>query len=99
MTLTFYCGSIVVDLFLFSLFHRYIGDGRFHLEAIMIANPSVPAFKYDPYSKKITKETYNHREMESFRRNAITLAKSTIPTTTIQSEVACQTASVWGIVL
>ncbi|XP_015749749.1 PREDICTED: diphthamide biosynthesis protein 1-like [Acropora digitifera] len=24
----------------------YLGDGRFHLEAVMIANPSVPAFRY-----------------------------------------------------
>eukprot|EP00960_Hanusia_phi_P051305 760716-Hanusia_phi.AAC.1 len=27
----------------------YVGDGRFHLEAMMIANPSLPAFRYDPY--------------------------------------------------
>jgi len=26
--------------------HRYLGDGRFHLESIMIANPDVPAFRY-----------------------------------------------------
>lgn len=30
----------------------YLGDGRFHLEAAMIANPSLDAFKYDPYEKK-----------------------------------------------
>ena len=29
----------------------FVADGRFHLEAIMIANPSVPAYRYDPYSK------------------------------------------------
>jgi len=29
----------------------YVGDGRFHLEAIMIANPSLPYYRYDPYSK------------------------------------------------
>ena len=23
----------------------YLGDGRFHLEAVMIANPSVPAYR------------------------------------------------------
>ena len=34
----------------------FVCDGRFHLEAVMIANPNVPAFKYDPYSKKLTSE-------------------------------------------
>jgi hypothetical protein len=29
----------------------YLGDGRFHLESAMIANPSLPAYRYDPYSK------------------------------------------------
>ncbi len=29
----------------------YVGDGRFHLEAIMIANPALAAYRYDPYSK------------------------------------------------
>jgi 2-(3-amino-3-carboxypropyl)histidine synthase len=41
----------------------YVGDGRFHLESIMIANPSVPAFRYDPYDKKFTREVYEHGEM------------------------------------
>jgi 2-(3-amino-3-carboxypropyl)histidine synthase len=27
----------------------FVADGRFHLEAIMIANPAVPAFRYRPY--------------------------------------------------
>lgn len=27
----------------------YVADGRFHLESIMIANPGVPAYKYDPH--------------------------------------------------
>lgn len=25
---------------------RYLGDGRFHLESIMIANPGIPAYRY-----------------------------------------------------
>jgi 2-(3-amino-3-carboxypropyl)histidine synthase len=29
----------------------FVADGRFHLEAAMIRNPSVKAFRYDPYSK------------------------------------------------
>ena len=26
----------------------FVADGRFHLEAIMIANPDIPAFRYSP---------------------------------------------------
>lgn len=32
----------------------YLGDGRFHLESAMIANPTLEAYKYDPYEKKFT---------------------------------------------
>lgn len=31
---------------LFSPAYRYLGDGRFHLESVMIANPRVPAYRY-----------------------------------------------------
>jgi 2-(3-amino-3-carboxypropyl)histidine synthase len=58
---------------------RYLADGRFHLEAIMIANPNVPAFRFDPYSKKLTREWYDHEEMRSLRGKAIQNAKATIP--------------------
>ena len=53
----------------------YIGDGRFHFEAVMIANPNIPAYRYDPYSKKFTRESYNHVEMYSLRTSAIEVAK------------------------
>lgn len=49
----------------------YVGDGRFHLESIMIANPSVPAFRFDPYSKKFTREVYEHAEMRAIRGDAV----------------------------
>ncbi|CAG9827904.1 unnamed protein product [Diabrotica balteata] len=49
----------------------YIGDGRFHLEAAMIANPKVQAYKYDPYSKEFTREYYSHSEMEKIRQSSI----------------------------
>ena len=42
-----------VDAFVF------VADGRFHLESVMIANPSLPAYQYDPYSKKLTVEVYD----------------------------------------
>ncbi|XP_076287176.1 diphthamide biosynthesis 1 [Lasioglossum baleicum] len=61
------CANVVV----------YIGDGRFHLEAVMIANPKLRAFRYDPYEKKLTEEFYNHEEMLRTRLTAIDNAKET----------------------
>eukprot|EP01135_Chromosphaera_perkinsii_P001315 Nk52_evm42s164 gene=Nk52_evmTU42s164 len=49
----------------------YLGDGRFHLEAIMIANPEIKAYRYDPYSKVFSREYYEHEEMHSLRKSAI----------------------------
>ena len=49
----------------------YLADGRFHLESVMIHNPSIPAYKYDPYSKKFTKEGYDTEEMFKIRKEAI----------------------------
>lgn len=49
----------------------YLGDGRFHLESAMIHNPTLPAYRYDPYSRKLTRETYDHAEMHDLRREAI----------------------------
>ncbi|KAI1460945.1 putative diphthamide synthesis protein-domain-containing protein [Annulohypoxylon moriforme] len=65
-------------------FILYLGDGRFHLESIMIHNPKIPAYRYDPYSRKLTRETYGHEEMQSLRREAITTAKK---------------AKKWGLIL
>ncbi|WVQ85876.1 diphthamide biosynthesis protein 1 [Cryptococcus sp. DSM 104549] len=56
----------------------YVGDGRFHLESIMIANPTVPAFRYDPYSKKFTREVYEHDEMRSIRGDAVKEARKNL---------------------
>jgi 2-(3-amino-3-carboxypropyl)histidine synthase len=36
----------------------YLGDGRFHLESVMIANPSVAAYRYDPYAKVVAKTAH-----------------------------------------
>jgi len=54
----------------------YLGDGRFHLEAAMISNPALEAFKYDPYEKKFTQEFYDHQEMRKNRLNAINSSKN-----------------------
>lgn len=89
---------------------RYLGDGRFHLESIMIANPTVPAFRYDPYSKKLTREHYNHSEMRRIRDQAVRCARESIAslppsldpskqdsTTKLSSSV--QHAQLWGVIL
>ncbi|KAL8783408.1 MAG: hypothetical protein Q9213_004667 [Squamulea squamosa] len=62
----------------------YLGDGRFHLESAMIHNPSLPAYRYDPYSRKLTRETYDHQDMHDLRRQAIQQAKK---------------ATKWGLIL
>lgn len=49
----------------------FIADGRFHLEAAMIANPTLRALRYDPYSKTLTEEYYTTEKMKSIRWNAI----------------------------
>ncbi|KAI6245375.1 2-(3-amino-3-carboxypropyl)histidine synthase subunit 1 [Erysiphe necator] len=62
----------------------YVGDGRFHLESVMIHNPDLPAYRYDPYSRKLTREYYDHQEMQLMRREAIQTAKK---------------AQKWGLIL
>lgn len=54
----------------------YIGDGRFHLESVMIANPNLRALRYDPYGKRLTEERYAIEEMHTVRKTAIATAAS-----------------------
>lgn len=54
----------------------YIGDGRFHLESIMLSNPQCSAFRYDPYNKRMTTEGYDHASMRAARASAISAAAS-----------------------
>ena len=53
----------------------YVADGRFHLESMMISNPNVEAFKYDPYSKVFSRESYDHTKMKEIRKDAVEKAK------------------------
>ncbi|XP_044487741.1 2-(3-amino-3-carboxypropyl)histidine synthase subunit 1 [Mangifera indica] len=62
----------------------FIADGRFHLEAFMIANPRIKAFRYDPYMGKLFLEEYDHKGMRETRKRAIEKAKE---------------VTSWGIVL
>jgi len=54
----------------------FLADGRFHLEALMIANPDIPAYRYDPYARVLTKEEYDHEGMRSVRRSAVEKAST-----------------------
>lgn len=54
----------------------YIGDGRFHLESAMIHNPEIPAFRYDPYNRKFTRERYDQKQLVEVRASAIDKARS-----------------------
>ncbi len=49
----------------------FLGDGRFHLESAMIANPAVSAYQYDPYSRRFTRETYDFSRMNRNRKAAV----------------------------
>ena len=53
----------------------FVADGRFHLEAMMIANPNVPAYRYDPYERFLTREYYDHVGMQNVRKSMILRAK------------------------
>ena len=53
----------------------FIADGRFHLEAAMIANPKLKAYRYDPYSKILTVEGYAFEKMKGLRVEAIRKAR------------------------
>lgn len=72
--------KVNADLIMFGMlllnYFRYIGDGRFHLEAMMISNPNIPAYKYDPYTKKLTIEEYYQDKMIQTRKQQVNLAKS-----------------------
>eukprot|EP00398_MALV-I-01_sp_L67-1_P000004 gene4-504_t len=54
----------------------FVADGRFHLEAAMIRNPDVKFVRYDPYTKKMTYESYDHSQMHKDRNTAIKIAKN-----------------------
>lgn len=87
---------------------RYLGDGRFHLESIMIANPTVPAFRYDPYSKKLTRERYDHTQMRCIRDQAVQEARKSIEAFSMDSSMAARKRDIpetsgpsplWGVIL
>ncbi|XP_010940709.1 uncharacterized protein [Elaeis guineensis] len=62
----------------------FVADGRFHLEAFMIANPGIRAFRYDPYLGVLVLEQYDHEGMKKARKDAI---------------LAAREARNWGVIL
>uniref|UniRef100_A0A6B2L796 2-(3-amino-3-carboxypropyl)histidine synthase subunit 1 n=1 Tax=Arcella intermedia TaxID=1963864 RepID=A0A6B2L796_9EUKA len=54
----------------------YLADGRFHLESMMISNPSAVFYQYEPYSKVFSRERYEFQEMKRIRYEAILNARS-----------------------
>jgi hypothetical protein len=67
----------------------------------MIANPTVPAFRYDPYSKKFTREHYDHNEMQTVRNQAIQTAKRSIDTYRPSETIGDHPSDIplWGVIL
>lgn len=68
----------------------------------MIANPSIPAFRYDPYSKKITRERYDHEEMKTVRSDAVKKAQRSIePAAKDKDTHAVLSSGIkpWGVIL
>ncbi|CAB9528261.1 histidine synthase subunit 1 [Seminavis robusta] len=64
----------------------FVADGRFHLESTLISNPHIDTFyRYDPYGKTLTEESYNHDAMKQIRQEAIAKTK--------------QSANTFGIIL
>jgi 2-(3-amino-3-carboxypropyl)histidine synthase len=63
----------------------------------MITNPSVPAFRYDPYSKKFTREWYDYERMSKMRSQAIRSARATLDNRNSVDDG--HENPVWGVVL
>jgi 2-(3-amino-3-carboxypropyl)histidine synthase len=103
----FICNYHVSLCVLTCLYFRYLGDGRFHLESIMIANPHIPAYRYDPYSKKLTRERYGHKEMMTMREDAVRTARKSLSGISPEIEVKANglhdevknEPALWGVIL
>ena len=64
------CTSPVLDLDVSDTV-VYLCDGRFHMEAVMIANPKHKYFQYNPYTKKMTIEMYGFDQMIAVRQEEL----------------------------
>mmetsp|Transcript_589 Transcript_589/g.925 ORF Transcript_589/g.925 Transcript_589/m.925 type:complete len:371 (+) Transcript_589:2209-3321(+) len=48
-----------------------VADGRFHLEAAMIQNPTAKFYRYDPYQNKLFNDTYDMDALVSSRTSSV----------------------------
>ncbi|KRX08161.1 hypothetical protein PPERSA_01706 [Pseudocohnilembus persalinus] len=53
----------------------FIADGRFHMEAAMIANTDFTSYQYNPYAKELTIEKYDIEMMKEIRYKEIQTAQ------------------------
>jgi 2-(3-amino-3-carboxypropyl)histidine synthase len=45
----------------------FVADGRFHVEAAMMANPELPTFRYDPFTNRLFQEFLSMNELKQTR--------------------------------
>ncbi|RNA25918.1 diphthamide biosynthesis 1 [Brachionus plicatilis] len=77
----------------------YVGDGRFHLESIMIANEKISAYRYDPYNKIFSREYYDFDKMKSNREKQIQKSLKQIVKTENNSELKLRSSQNYGLIL
>eukprot|EP01053_Blabericola_migrator_P002435 Blabericola_migrator_1__2434@NODE_1686_length_4002_cov_81_866582_g1093_i0_p2_GENE_NODE_1686_length_4002_cov_81_866582_g1093_i0NODE_1686_length_4002_cov_81_866582_g1093_i0_p2_ORF_typecomplete_len438_score46_03Diphthamide_syn/PF01866_17/2_9e86SDH_sah/PF01972_16/45SDH_sah/PF01972_16/4_7_NODE_1686_length_4002_cov_81_866582_g1093_i0571370 len=54
----------------------FVADGRFHVESAMIQNPHIKQFlRFDPFLKKMFRESYDRKKMLDMRQRAIEKAQ------------------------
>ena len=49
----------------------FICDGRFHMESVMIQNPSFTFYQYNPFNHRFTIEEYDNKSMKAIRFDQI----------------------------
>ena len=54
----------------------FLCDGRFHMEAVMIRNPTTKFYQYNPYNKIMSIEEYDNKKMMQIRQDAIKISKN-----------------------
>lgn len=54
----------------------FVCDGRFHMESLMIANPQMTFYQYNPFTKRITLEEYDIMTMLKTRKDMIARCKN-----------------------
>jgi 2-(3-amino-3-carboxypropyl)histidine synthase len=54
----------------------FVGDGRFHVEAAAMANPTARTMRYDPYTQKVTDQPLDAAELARIRADAVAKARA-----------------------